>query len=308
MTRPGDTVVFCDLDGTLVLNNSFHVFIAELLKGCRGRRRLQLGAILATRLSGAAMGGHSGMKRRVLEWVGRQPEDWQCDIARKTVEALRPMLSQPVLARLAEYRDRGALVVLATAAPLVYAGDFAAIAGANDVLATTSERGVFSEPIREAKADACALWMARQGGRQTFRHIVAITDHADDLPLLRMADHAVLQCARSHRQGILHALRLDGETFDFIDPVEAEEGGGYWLWFDDRHVGPIDRWEVRMLLSKHRHARIFTGQGGWRKIGPGEPLEPAVLRNDCPLPPTMRQRLGYAIRRRVLRDWLGIFH
>lgn len=308
MMRPGDTVVFCDLDGTLVLSNSFHVFIAEMWKGCRGRRRLELVAILATRLPGSVLGGHSGMKRRLLEWVGRQPQDWQAAITERTVEALRPTLSQPVMARLADYREKKAVIVLATAAPLIYAGDIAAIAGADEVLATTAQRGVFTELIREAKADACAAWMARRGGRHVFRRVVAITDHADDLPLLRMADHVVLQCTRTRRQGILDALRPTGKTTDFIDPVEAEEGGGYWLWFDDRPVGPLDRWEVRTVLSKHRHARLYAGRNAWRRIGPGEPLEPAVLRRDCPLPPPMRHRLGYAICRRVLRDWLGIFH
>ena len=302
-------IVFCDLDGTLVLDNSFHIFLAALWTEATPLQRLSLAPALLLRAGGRWTGGHAGMKRRVLDWVLRQPEDWRRRVVDRTVARLRPTLSAPVMAELDAIRARGGRVVLATAAPELYACDMARIVGAEACIATTRLAGPFRELIRETKAEACRDWLFRQGDDGIACHVTVISDHPDDVPLLAMADRLVVQAPSRRYAEILAALPpAPGRVCIHLDPVAGQEEGGYWLWFDDRPCGPIDRWDLHMILSKHRHALIYSGGGKWRRIGPGQPVEPAARRVDCPLPPSSGHRLRAHLGRRVIRDWLRIYH
>lgn len=311
-------VVFCDLDGTLVLDNSFHIFLSACWKFSSSAGRVGLAMRLAPRILGRIGGGHAGLKRRILNWVTSQSQDWQDRVVAHTMARLRHTFSAPVLRHLDHFRAGGALVVLATAAPNLYASRLAVEVGADDCLATPTKPGPgWAELLGERKAQACAEWLERHMPPGSPRQIVVITDHSDDVPLLEMADMAVLQ-ATSHAMDEI-VLRISAEraigayqppTITRIDVLapQHDEGGGYWLWFDDRPEGPVDVWEIKTILSKHRHARIYAGNGRWRLIRPGEPITPAERRHDCPRPPGSRQRLIFHLRRRVMRDWLGLFH
>lgn len=301
-------VLFCDLDGTLVLDNSFHVFLSALWSAAGPAGRASLALALGLRLAGRAGGGHRGMKRRVMGWFARQPVEWQEAVAARTVARLRPTLSRPVLAVLEEARAAGGTVVLATAAPAVYARHLAVEIGAAACIASDGTGRGFVERLAGAKAEACRDLLAALPGGRTGCVVTVLTDHADDLPLLAMADRIVLQAEAAEAESILRRLPDGAGEVTVVDPCAAQAGGGFWLWFDDRPVGPLDVWEVRMALSKHRHAAIHAGGGRWRRILPGQALEPAGRRADCPRPPSSAARLGLHLRRRVLRDFLGIYH
>lgn len=312
-------VVFCDLDGTLVLDNSFHVFLGVCWTLARPTARAALASRLMPRAFGRIGGGHVGLKRRVLVWVACQPQEWQDHAVAKTLARLRPTLSAPVLRILEEFRASGARIVLATAAPDLYARPLATQIGADDCLATPSRlTSTWAELLSARKARACAAWLEQHLPADGPRQIVTITDHPDDLPLLAMSDRVILQASPQVMGAITARLEADMAAagtalpritrIDVLSADEEAEGSGYWLWFDDRPEGPVDIWEVKMILSKHRHTRIYAGDGHWRLIRPGEPITPAVRRRDCPRPPGSRQRLGFHLRRRVMRDWLGLFH
>ncbi|EAQ06424.1 haloacid dehalogenase-like hydrolase [Yoonia vestfoldensis] len=307
-------VVFCDLDGTLVLDNSFHVFLASAwsLSGAGGR--LNLFARVAPRALGRVGGGHAGMKRRALDWYWQQEPPLRQAIVERTVRRLSYTLSQPVISLLRDTARQGARIVLATAAPDVYTGHMQVLVGAESCLATPGRPGPgWQELLGEAKARACQTWLKDNTNSDGGHDVIVVTDHPDDLPLLRLADKAVLQGSPRVLDMLEGAIRAqpDGARTEVarIDVLSAQApGGGYWLWFDDRPEGPLDYWELKTILSKHRHAHLYAGDGRWQWIGPAQPFSAAVRRRDCPSPPSSRMRLAIHFRRRLLRDWLGIYH
>jgi phosphoserine phosphatase len=300
------TLVLCDLDGTLVLDNSFHVFMACFWSACSGMQRLSLLGAVLPRMLGRIAGGHAGLKRRILVSFGRQSPEMRQKVIAATLERLHMTRSEPIARLIADWRESGARIILATAAPDFYALPFAQAYGAS-CIATPGDVGPdWKELLSDRKAAAC-LSMIQSLSKH---HVIVLTDHCDDLPLLALADRSVVQAAASYYDLIVAELadRPDSVQPTHIDPTEAQEEGGYWLWLDDRPHGPLDLWEIRTILSKHRHALLYIGAGNWVRIGPGQTLAPAVLRRDCPLPPSSRKRVVTFLRRRVLRDWLGIFH
>jgi phosphoserine phosphatase len=300
-------VVFCDLDGTLILDNSFHMFLRSAWHLSPSTQRLFLGASIAMRLLGAASGGHSGLKQRALSWFARQDASLRMDIVRDMLPRLAATLSAPVVREIQALRDRGFRVVLATAAPHLYADEIAGWIGADECLASLDVPGPdWRELLGQRKAAACQAWLERQPARPAC--VVVMTDHPDDLPLVRMADRAAIQTSSRGFEAIAAAVGPHGPQLEQIDVFAEQENGGYWLWFDDRPEGPLDQWEVRTVLSKHRHALLYAGDGRWRRIGPGQPFQKATRRRECPRPPRTNARLVSMLRRRIVRDWFGIFH
>lgn len=308
------SVAFCDLDGTLVLDNSFHMFMASAWSEARSSLRISYSMQVLPRILGSFSGGHAGLKMRVLAWFARQDPEWQTKVVNRTIARLRRTISVPVLQELRHLQNKGARVVLATAAPEIYALAISQEIGAGDCLATSSLTGPnWYELLGEKKADACRDWLRQHIVPNDPGQIIAITDHADDLPLLLIAHKVVIQASPRGIEDICGKLKLSKPgaytpEVVTIDVFSPQEGGGYWLWFDDRPEGPVDAWEVRMILSKHRYASLYVGDGIWRPIGPGEPLESTGLRRYCPRPPSSQQRLAIYLRRLLIRNWLGIFH
>ncbi|MEM7441328.1 MAG: HAD family hydrolase [Pseudomonadota bacterium] len=307
-------VVFCDLDGTLVLDNSFHVFLSSAWSLASSSIRFTLVVRLVPRVLGRAGGGHPAMKRRVLDWFWRQDPHLREAIVDRTVNRLRHTLSHPVVTLLETAGRNGARIVLATAAPDIYAERVKSLIGAEDCLATPGRPSAgWVELLGEAKANACRRWLKDHCLSDAKCQITVITDHPDDLPLLRLADSAVVQGSARTLEALEHEIQQlpEGKLTKIIkiDVLSAQgPDGGYWLWFDDRPEGPLDDWEIRTILSKHRHAYLYIGDGKWHRIGPGQSFNAAVRRHDCPRPPSMRMRLAMHLRRRILRDWLGMYH
>lgn len=307
-----EKVAFCDLDGTLVLDNSFHIFMASCWKKGSGGQRFGLSLQVAPRVLGKLAGGHASLKRRILTWFAAQPPLWQEAVIAHTVSRLMPTISLPILRILQDIRSEGGYIVLATAAPDVYARTLATQIGAVTCLATVGRPGPgWKELLAAQKSQACKAWLMDTYPERAV-HVTVLTDHPDDLPLLELADHAVLQASAA---GLDHlraqmAKRPTPQIQEIttIDVHAVQEGGGMWLWFDDRPEGPHNHWEVRTILSKHRHARLYAGEGVWRPIRPGQKLVPVGLRRDCPRPPSSRERVIIHMRRRIIRDWLRIFH
>lgn len=302
-TRPA-FLVFCDLDGTLVLDNSFHVFMsASWTLGSFAQRTALAGATLP-RVLGRLSGGHAGLKKRVLKFFAAQPQNWRQSVVDKTLAKLAATQSRPVTEKLDQFESAGGKIVLATAAPDVYARPLATLLGYECLATSSTVNASWIELLSDRKAMACQELISDFSGSE----VCVLTDHPDDLPLLALADSAVIQASGTRIELILSKLPVDSVQAEVVDPTVAQEGGGFWLWMDDRPHGPLDEWEVRTILSKHRHALLYEGCGKWRRAKPGMNLHPTTLRVDCPQPPSSKHRVLAHVRRRLLRDILNIFH
>lgn len=302
-----DGVVFVDLDGTLVLENSFQSFLwlAWRFGGWRLRSRL---VRAVGRRAVRRRHGRVRMKQAVLRAFESASAETQQEIVRRTDDGLTRTISAPVMSRIEAYRVAGWTIVLATAAPECYAVPFAALLGFDACLATAMPRDDegWIELLGENKAAACRAWIAaNQSSAPTS--VAVMTDHVDDGPLLAIAASVVIQAPRPRAEQIAEHV-ASGARVEFIDPVEEQVGGGRWLWIDDKPSGPHDEWEVRTVLSKHRYALLYMRDATWSRIRPGESLGLAGLRNDCPLPPPILDRMRIMALRRAIRDRLGVFH
>lgn len=306
-SSPTTKVLFVDLDGTLVLDNSYHLFLWSLWAKGGPRFRLALVHQAIVRLL-HARGGRMEMKRSLLHSFARTTTDRQRAVLLNTLAMMRQTVSRPVIERVSEFRDNGWLTVLATAAPDCYAQEFATTLGFDACLASpaVTEPNEWVELVGSQKADACrALTVAVAGSN--VAEIAAISDHRDDLPLLQMASRVVIQAHPADAASIISGLSI-GTSVEQIDPVGCDEDGGIWLWMNDRAWGPYDSWEVKTILSKHRYALMYHRDSRWRRVVPGQSLAGAARRVDCPRPPAPFDRLSVAARRLIVRDYFGFFH
>jgi phosphoserine phosphatase len=246
------------------------------------------------------------MKRRVLSAFCNTSPVRQDRIVTATLARMRMTLSSPVMARIDGWRAKGGDVVLVTAAPDCYAHPLAEELELTDCLATPALVGPsWRELSGSAKAEACRHWLKLRNDIASEIHV--ITDHEDDVDLLRMADKAIVQGSTRAFSHIASTLSPEVDLAHF-DTVSSQDGGGIWLWFDGRPSGPHDRWETKTIMSKHRYALIYTGEGRWEHLRPHVDLTTAVPRVTCPETPSVTTQMTIAIKRKVIRQQLGIFH
>ena len=158
--------VVIDLDGTLVACNSFVKYV-----GWIGRKHIQVWVIVLLRK--LRLISHSVAKQRVM---ALEVSDEEID---RFVDFLTGYTRRELLE---SYQNGDNMIVLATAAPDIYAIRFANKLGINDVCATTKDgqenKGVVKlEGVQKLLADENLILSA------------VITDHEDDLPLLQFNRH-----------------------------------------------------------------------------------------------------------------------
>ena len=305
MANDAAGVVAVDLDGTLVLGNSFHEFMAALWRHGGLTTRCRLLTILLRRAASQGVAARQSMKLRVVDLYSGLPHARGDRVLNTTLNACLSQLSQPVCALVSARVVKGWRIVLATAAPAVYADVLAARLGFDACLASPESIRPDDELIGQRKAAAVQAWV-EEGSAGAPTSLLVVTDHLDDLPLLAIADEIALQCPAAKREII--ETKLERRASHVFDPFEAQTGGGLWLWLDDSPSGPHDVWEIATILSKHRYALLYIGAGIWQRVLPGSPLTAGVCRNFCPTPPVLRQRIAIMLRRVVVRDRLGVFH
>ncbi len=99
-------------------------------------------------------------------------------------------------------RESGARIVIATAAPEIYANEIAWQMGIGDVIATQHIR-MKTHPGYQAAFDGencygdeklrrIEEWFAHQGLQREDCHIISYSDHPSDAPMLNWSDEAVL--------------------------------------------------------------------------------------------------------------------
>ena len=170
---------FVDLDGTLLTDNSMHIFMRRL-PGMLRRRGASVSAIASlwwTSLRSLRAVSHHDMKWHLTKIARRhlEEEDW---------EELAGIMSESINRSVADYiesrRNRGCVTYIATAAAEEYAIPLCRLLGYDGVLATkfTEDMSDYEELSRHAKHDAIERLMQDESLRlESF-----LTDHTDDLP------------------------------------------------------------------------------------------------------------------------------
>lgn len=301
--RSTPSVIFVDLDGTLILDNSYSIFLIQCLScGSPGLRR-KIGWIVARRLTGSV--DRVEMKRRVLLAFATEPEPTRQRILQRTVAQMRRTLSVPILEMIDGYRDAGARIVVATAAPDLYVGPFCAALDIDDFISTSSSIDPkWHENFSSKKAVTCSQWLLENAPSAP---VIVATDSCDDLQLAELASTVVFQGPAERYTRFAQALPATIPIIH-IDSSASQAGGGYWLWFDDGPSGPHDQWEVRTILSKHRYALVYRERGGWGRVASSRRLASASRRVTCPIPPPLGQRLAASARHRFVHDFLRLTH
>lgn len=186
MLKISDVVVF-DLDGTLIKGNSFHLWLLFILMD------IALEIPFWTRFMvicdcvgrGLRFYSHADMKRRILWRIGM----WHTNKAahRFVNDWLLPKVSQVCVNELAIWQQQGVTLVLATAAPWLYAAEIGRHFGFDAVEATIWQPNKeFIECKGEEKVRRVIKYLPLTG------LLTAYTDHHDDLPLLKIAKQPVL--------------------------------------------------------------------------------------------------------------------
>lgn len=171
--------LIADLDGTVVSCNSFTLFVrwfaSWLARKGRAVALMRVMVLVACRKT--RLLSHWECKRRILAVAGAH---LPASDARRFGRSLKRYLRPDALAVVDGFRHRGAVTVLATAAPDIYAESVAEMAGFDYCVAT--RRGYpecrASEKLRRVR-ELCAA--------RGLTIAAVMTDHHDDLPLLRLS-------------------------------------------------------------------------------------------------------------------------
>lgn len=187
--------IVIDLDGTFLLGNSFERYFFFLAKSALSRLRFVGFLRLLLLLMGRKLRlySHSTFKRKVLQERGLDETQLHA-----FVTLLSKGVNPAVFDLFEKYRKMGYYTCLATAAPLVYARLIGEKYGFDAVCATASVNGNYAdgswvENIRENKLAYVESFLAK---REVSIDVV-ITDHHDDLPLIKRAKESSIMVAPS---------------------------------------------------------------------------------------------------------------
>lgn len=164
-----------DLDGTLVAGNTLHIYFRCALTDALRRGDLKTAATLSAlaALRAARLVSHRRFKFSFLESV-KPSERLKKDFVRKVTASVRPEVS----AIISHLKSDGAEILLASAAPAFYIGWF----WNDDYIATPVE----NNPGRtELRGPVKLKAVERYARKHNMSLYAVITDHSDDLPLLK---------------------------------------------------------------------------------------------------------------------------
>lgn len=303
-------VLFVDLDGTLTLENTFHVFIRAIGRHT-GRRGVRLlGQFVLRRFLSRRRGG--GLDRRIaskatlVQGFSRLPTALQQAVVDETVSLAMDAISPAVSEVIQEWRSAGAVIVLATAAPECYAREIARRAGLDDTICSRVDDAAWVENVGATKAAACERWLQQQS--PALSHVVGVvTDHTDDVPLLRMAAQSYIQASEPTAVSIARLAGFDEGTWTVLDLTAPQPNGGWWFFVKGGLRGPIEDSEAYILLSKHRNCLVLTNRG-WIVADGGYGSITPLRRIDRPFFPSVTQRSKMEVRTWLRRRILLMTH
>ena len=179
--------VILDLDGTLIQGNSFHRWLLFVIMGGIRQLSYKNRILLVYDCLGRLfrMYSHSEMKRRTLARIySLHTED---DICRFVDLWLVPICSKVCINALIDWRHKGAYLVLATAAPDIYAEEIGRRFGFDKVVSSKWT------PLKAFEECKCEEKMRRVCISIGSLEILAMySDNDNDIPLLKIAKKAYL--------------------------------------------------------------------------------------------------------------------
>lgn len=282
------SVAFVDLDGTLTLENTYHLLLDACWRAGSWRTRGALAGAVARRVV-VPSGGRLRLKRQVLKLVSDAPE--RAAITQIVVQWALRARSEPLTQILEDLAERGCALVLATAAADFYAQEIARQTGMVGCLATgTPVSGQpWFELSGERKRKACEEWLESHGGSAKVA-LVGAGDSRDDLPMLRMCQEVILQGPTTTIEAI-HAALDEGSRVTCLDTQASDGGGGAWVWGSEGPQGPLSDAQIAAVARAGSRALIYVEPGRWVRLGARRlrRLTPR-RRSTCPAPPALLQR------------------
>lgn len=173
--------IVIDLDGTLVSVNTFHHFMLFVAK--IAARKLQIFSLLRIFLAVASRAlrivHHSTMKHAVMKIAAKllsesQVHYFASKITKHTNKAVENIIT--------DAHRRGAVVILASAAPALYASHIAVITGCDHCIATEMPNRF---RINECRGPVKLARVTDFLSANNMALRAVVTDHHDDLPLIQ---------------------------------------------------------------------------------------------------------------------------
>ncbi len=181
-----------DLDGTLVNVNSFTEFVIYVAQDAvkRGKLDFLLKIIRIVGLRKLRCISHAAAKMTIMGYCssfykGDEVYSFFCS---KLINQLRPS----VLNLIDEYHKRGDKVVLATAAPAEYAKLLAMQCGLDFCIASEYMNKISPMQTYECVGEEKLQRVKELCLHENMRVAAVVSDHSDDLPLMRFAPIAYL--------------------------------------------------------------------------------------------------------------------
>lgn len=173
--------IVVDLDETLVTVNTFHHFIKFTAKAAA--QKMKLMALLRLTIAAATRAlrifPHSTLKHTVMNIAAHTLSDAQL---LEFASQITAFTNEKVANIISDAHSRGVKVILASAAPALYAAHIAAISGCNHCIATEMpQRMKLTECRGERKKSRVEEYLDTE--KLTLEAV--ITDHSDDIPLIR---------------------------------------------------------------------------------------------------------------------------
>lgn len=203
------SAIIVDLDGTLLTRNSFKKYLK--FAAWQSLRRLRIDIIprvaawIAVRK--LRLITHSQLKQRLLRVT--EPIMGH-DELHKFANRLARYINPSVCRMCRQQRQAGKAVILATAAPASYASLIAQGVSLDGCIATPpSDTQDWRETVREEKRDQVLALLRRN---KLSLHGI-ITDHHDDLPLMRVSENITLV---SPDKKTLDAVNAEGLLYNII--------------------------------------------------------------------------------------------
>lgn len=199
------TVLVVDLDGTLFSINTFHYFIKFLIKDYFKKFKLfsllQICLILFLRL--VKLSTHSKMKYSIIKQVSRKDIDFN-----SFVDSIASHKNNiPILKEFFNFK------ILATAAPNNYSEIISKNENFHICFATQFPKHGFFENfqnIREVKKEAVMSYLSKENIKVID---VLVTDHIDDLPLMKVAKRNIIVAPKKET---IKQLKLNNIPFELL--------------------------------------------------------------------------------------------
>lgn len=205
--------VVVDFDKTLVKVNSFELFYTELVRYSIRKNDLSLFSFLAYELliRKARIIAHAELKRRLLVFI--QGKDFSLFIS-DFVRKLNKHVNNEVLSICKKYKNEGYRIYLSTAAPEIYVFPFLSnlyFEFDETICSPIPTSNIeWKENLNENKKQNTLSLLVSKGDELA----VLITDHKDDLPLLRIKKEKNILV---HPNGdSLQAIRLEQIPYELL--------------------------------------------------------------------------------------------